>query len=264
MSTEKGWNTISKAYQEKTRISLNDVHWGPISAGESSLRLLGNVKNKDILEIGCGGGQNAIVLKTWGARPVGLDISQEQLKHARKLAKKEGVEVQFVHGNMENLSRFENESFDIILSAFGMGYSENLTKTIRETYRVLRKNGLLVFAEVHPIAERGRPIRHGKARAWKMLDYFNREKHKWTWKIGDAKTKFNTHWRTLQDYFDLLVETGYIVERILEPQPFPLDKMTLEERDKTAPYMGDGERNLKNFDIWKKIPFTIIFKARKI
>lgn len=165
MSTEKGWNTISKAYQEKTRISLNDVHWGPISAGESSLRLLGNVKNRDILEIGCGGGQNAIVLKTWGARPVGLDISQEQLKHARKLAKKEGVEVQFVHGNMENLSRFENESFDIVLSAFGMGYSENLTKTIRETYRVLRKNGLLVFAEVHPIAERGRPIRHGKARA---------------------------------------------------------------------------------------------------
>lgn len=96
-----------------------------------------------------------------------------------------------------------------------------------------------------------------------MFDYFNREKHKWTWKIGDAKAKFNTHWRTLQDYFDLLVETGYVVERILEPEPFPLDKMTLEERDKTAPYMGDGERNLKDFDIWKKIPFTIIFKARK-
>ena len=89
MSTEKGWNTISKAYQEKTRISLNDVHWGPISAGESSLRLLGNVKNKDILEIGCGGGQNAIVLKTWGARPVGLDISQEQLDMQENSRRKE-------------------------------------------------------------------------------------------------------------------------------------------------------------------------------
>lgn len=46
----------------KTRISLEDVHYGPLSAGESELKLLGNVRGKDILEIGCGGGQNAIVL----------------------------------------------------------------------------------------------------------------------------------------------------------------------------------------------------------
>jgi hypothetical protein len=53
------------------------------------------------------------------------------------------------------------------------------------------------------------------------------------------------------------------VERILEPEPYPLEKMMVEERDRITPYVGDGERGLKNFDIWKKIPFTIIFKASK-
>ena len=55
MSAKKGWNIISRSYQQKTRISLEDVHYGPISAGERELKLLGSVRKKDVLEIGCGG-----------------------------------------------------------------------------------------------------------------------------------------------------------------------------------------------------------------
>jgi len=51
MSVERGWNIISSAYQRKTDISLKDVHHGPISPGEVDLKLLGNVKGKDVLEI---------------------------------------------------------------------------------------------------------------------------------------------------------------------------------------------------------------------
>jgi len=263
MSVKEGWNIISKAYQEKTRISLEDVHWGPISGGESELKLLGDVKGKKVLEVGCGGGQNAIVLSKWGAKSVGLDISEEQLGHARKLARKEGVKVPFYQGNMEDLSRFRNGSFDIVVSAFGVGYSESLEKTFQEAFRVLRKNGLFVFAETHPMIDRGRIIRHGKRRTWEISNYFDRRKHTWTWRIEQKVAKFRTCHRTLQDYFSALIRTGFTVERFLEPEPYPLEKMTIEERDRTAPYIGDGERSLKNFDIWKKIPFTIIFKARK-
>jgi ubiquinone/menaquinone biosynthesis C-methylase UbiE len=121
MSAKKGWNIISRKYQKKTLISFEDVHYGPISYGESELKLLGNVKGKDVLEIGCGGGQNAIVLSKWGARSVGIDISEKQIKFARKLAKQEGVKVQFHVCNMEDLSIFDSESFDIVISSFGIG-----------------------------------------------------------------------------------------------------------------------------------------------
>ena len=107
MSAKNGWNIISRFYQAKTTISLEDVHYGPISPGESELKLLGNVKGKKILEIGCGGGQNSIVLAKWGAKPVGLDLSEVQIKHAQKLAKKEHVSVAFHVGNMEDPSAFK-------------------------------------------------------------------------------------------------------------------------------------------------------------
>ncbi len=62
MSAKIGWNIISRAYQENIRVSLEDVHYGPISPGERELKLLGDVKGKDVLEIVCGEGQNTIVL----------------------------------------------------------------------------------------------------------------------------------------------------------------------------------------------------------
>jgi len=86
MTAKKGWNIISKDYQASVRISLDDVHYGPMAPGEKELRLLGEVEGRDILEIGCGGGQNAIVLAKWGARSVGLDICEEQM-HATRCAR---------------------------------------------------------------------------------------------------------------------------------------------------------------------------------
>jgi ubiquinone/menaquinone biosynthesis C-methylase UbiE len=260
MLAKKGWNIISRSYQEKTRISLKDVHYGPISPGESELKLLGDVKGKDVLEIGCGGGQNAVVLAKWGARSIGLDISEEQIKYARKLAEKERVKVPFHVGNMEDLSVFPNESFDQVLSPFAVGYVENLSKTFQEVFRVLRKEGILIFAEVHPIVDRGRVVRYGSRRIWGISNYFDRKRRVWRWKTDGKVAKFHGHHRTIQDYFSLLVTAGFFVEKILEPEPYTLDKMGEAERER-VPYVQ--EEFLKNYDLWKRIPYTILFKAKK-
>jgi len=50
---------------------------------------LGEVNGKDVLEIGCGGGQNAIVPAKWGARSVCLDMSEERIRYGRELAREE-------------------------------------------------------------------------------------------------------------------------------------------------------------------------------
>jgi hypothetical protein len=56
------------------------------------------------------------------------------------------------------------------------------------------------------------------------------------------------------------VASGFIVERILEPEPYPLKKMTKEEKQK-IPYYWEGAE--KEYDVWRRIPYTIIFKARR-
>ncbi len=107
MSAEKNmqsWNDLSDYYQRSVRISLEDVHYGPYAPGERDLGMIGDVHELDVLEIGCGGGQNAIVLAKWGAKSVtGLDFSERQLAHARNLAATHSVNVKFVLGRMENL-----------------------------------------------------------------------------------------------------------------------------------------------------------------
>ncbi|MCW3980179.1 MAG: methyltransferase domain-containing protein, partial [Candidatus Bathyarchaeota archaeon] len=136
MSAKKGWNIISKPYQETIQISLEDVHYGPISPGERELKLLGDVEGKDILEIGCGGGQNSIVLASRGAKSIGLDISEKQLEYARRLARRHGIRASFQLGSMENMNMFSDERFDIVLSSCAIGYSENYGDTFREAFRV--------------------------------------------------------------------------------------------------------------------------------
>ena len=260
MSAKKGWNAISRSYQAKTAISLDDVHYGPISPGESELKLLGDVRRRDVLELGCGGGQNSIALAKWGARPVGLDISEEQIKHAKKLARKERVRVRFYAGNMEDLGIFDDESFDIVLSSFAFDYVDHPLETFQESFRVLRKSGLFVLAVVHPIAHRGRVVHYGKRRMWAVGNYFDRRKRPWNWKIEGGTVRFVTGQRTLQDYFDLLVNAGFVVERILEPEPFNVDKLS-EQKRRNIPYIS--EYYSKYYDIWSKVPYTIIFKTRK-
>lgn len=259
MLAKKGWNIISKGYQEKTRISLKDVHYGPISPGESEFKLLGDVEEKDILEVGCGGGQNSIVLAKWGARSVGLDISEEQIEYAKNLADEHKLKVSFLVSTMEDLC-IQSESFDIVLSSCAVGYSGNLRKTFQEVFRVLRRSGLFVFCVVHPIASRGRVVRCGNRRMWGIGSYFDRRRRTWTWKIEGKVAKFCGYGRTFQDYFDSLVSPGFVVEKILEPKPYPLNRMTEAEREK-IPYFEEGY--LRDYYVWRRIPYTLLFKARK-
>jgi SAM-dependent methyltransferase len=260
MSAKKGWNTISRDYQASVKISLDDVHYGPMAPGEKELRLLGDVAGRDILEIGCGGGQNAIVLAKWGARSVGLDISEEQISYATRLAREHKVAVPFHVGDMQDMSLFNEESFDVVLSSCAIGYSANPGQVFREVFRILRRDGLFVFCVMHPIALRGRRVRYGGRNYWGLGNYFYRGKRRWKWKFNEKVAEFYGYGRTFGDYFNPLVTAGFAVEKILEPEPYPLDKMTEAEMSK-IPYFDEGY--LKEYETWRRIPFTLLFKAKK-
>jgi hypothetical protein len=54
-----------------------------------------------------------------------------------------------------------------------------------------------------------------------VSNYSDRRKGTWTWRIEGKVAKFRTGQRTLQDYFDALVRKGFILEGVLEPEPYP-------------------------------------------
>ncbi len=69
----KGWNYRAGSYQRAIggAEAYGDLKWGPNRFPEDELKVLGNVRGKDVLEVGCGAAQFGIELAKRGARSPG-------------------------------------------------------------------------------------------------------------------------------------------------------------------------------------------------
>jgi ubiquinone/menaquinone biosynthesis C-methylase UbiE len=260
----QSWNQISPHYQAQRRISTDDVHYGPLAPGERELRLLGDVRGKQILEIGCGGGQNSIALAKWGATCTGLDPSSAQLRHARRLAQAEGVPVRFVNGVAEDLGTFAERTFDLVLSSFAFDYVSDLQRTYSEVSRVLRPGGLFVFCHSHPWFQAvgwhlaGDPDAPdiGDYAAWPAVE-------EWDWSFGeDASAPMRGHLRPLAQILNQLIDAGFRLERLVEQNYADIEGASAKDLAR-FPYLSDVDTGSAEYQILRKLPFTLIVRARK-
>jgi len=258
LSLKDGWDRISENYQQKSGIPTDDVYWGDFVATESQLKILGDVRGKRILEIGCGGAQNSIALSKWGAETFGIDLSRKQIVYAKRLMRNESAEVCLLVGNMEKLP-FKGESFDIVTTAVSLHYAPDLDAVVAEAKRVLVKDGYLTFSTMHPFSE-GKLTKYRNKSAVALRNYFKRRVVRWIDKLPDgSRVKMHSYYRTLQDYFDTLVENGFVVERYAELER--LEENTLHPLDKEKIRMISEAR--RQYKIMKQVPYWIIFKTRK-
>jgi SAM-dependent methyltransferase len=145
------WNAISDRYQEKHGRQLEQfpLAWGTWSIPERTLKLLGNVACKDVLELGCGAAQWTIALSALGARVVGLDFSDRQLAHARVALTQAKSSARLVLGNAEILP-FVRRSFDVVFCDHGAMTWCVPERVVAEVARVLRPGGRFVFSAPGP------------------------------------------------------------------------------------------------------------------
>lgn len=239
---KKWWEDNSIYYQEESKIPV-DIHYGPGSPNESKLKLLGNLRGKKVLEIGCGGAQCGVAMAKQGAKVTGVDLSREQLKFAKELAKKNKVKIPFIQRDIKNLSPIKSNSQDVVFSAYALLYIDDLKKCFKEAYRVLKKQGIFVFSFDHPfhsiIDKKTMKVR----RSYFKTGRYSEKYPDGTW-VGYS-------WK-VSDIFNWLVDAGFTVEKILEPDS--------RKRHKGDPWYGLWDYKKKILDI---IPPTIIFKARK-
>ncbi|MBU1136612.1 MAG: class I SAM-dependent methyltransferase [Nanoarchaeota archaeon] len=243
--TKKWWEYSSEGYQKECKIPV-EIHYGPGSPNEKHLKLLGNLKNKNVLEIGCGGAQCGIAMAKQGAKVTGIDISEEQLKFAANLAEKNNVKIKFYQRDIKDLKPIKSSSQDIVFSAYALLYIDNIGKCFKEVYRVLKKNGIFVFSLDHPFFNRINPKTLKVNRS-----YFKNDK--WVETFSDSSKKFVMYTRTISEIFNYLVEAGFIVEKIIEP----------DSRKKYKEDVWYGMWNLYTLKFLKMVPPTIIFKVWK-
>jgi SAM-dependent methyltransferase len=144
----RAWDRMSAEYQGKHGARLTETAraWGVWRIPEAEVGALGEVRDADALELGCGAGQWSIALAQAGCRPVGIDLSAKQLRYARRAS----PSLPLVQGSAEELP-FADDSFDLVFCDHGaMGFADP-DRTIPEAARVLRPGGRLAFAIVSPL-----------------------------------------------------------------------------------------------------------------
>jgi len=120
------------------------------SASEKHLEIFfrdAEIKNKRVLDAGCGTGIFSIIFaKKGAARVTGIDISSGSLETAKSLRRKFNLQnMEFLKEDMLKLP-FEDEVFDIVWAWGTVHHTTNPFKAISELTRVLKKGGSLLLA----------------------------------------------------------------------------------------------------------------------
>jgi SAM-dependent methyltransferase/ADP-ribose pyrophosphatase YjhB (NUDIX family) len=238
-----GWDAIAAAYQ-RDRFGdryADSLMWS-WHLREDDVRLLGDIRGKRVLALGCGGGQDVVALSKMGAVAVGIDASEKQIDYAKEYAQRHGAQnASFAVGSVEDLSRFDDESFDAAVAAHMLNYVQRIDDTLREVHRVLRGGGVLAISVRHPfdvMLSDAAPYRIERAYWDTPVD--------WTWEFGSGESgRFRQWYWTVSQWFDLLNRAGFAVERLQEPR---------EDAD-----AGEGIDAARG----RLVPYTLLIKARK-
>ena len=221
------WDRQSDEYQERHRefIGRPEPRWGMWQVPESELQVLGDGAGKDILELGCGAAQWAILLAGQGARVVGLDNSDRQLEHARAAVDAAGVDVELVRSAAEALP-FPDARFDVVFCDHGaMSFADPLV-VVPEVARVLRPGGLFAFSHTTPLAwictdEEDNTV--GQL----VADYFGLHRYE----APGEPVGFNLE---LGAWIRLFRSSGFTVEALIELQPPERAESTYRTLEETA------------------------------
>jgi SAM-dependent methyltransferase len=209
------WNSSSDDYQERHGGQLADsggLAWGTTQIPEAELHILGEIAGRDILELGCGAAQWSIALAQHGARPVGLDLSERQLEHARRLMAEAGVDFPLVHASAEAVP-LADASFDIVFCDYGAMTFADPYRTVPEAARLLRPGGLFAFSHESPIATICWPLDAEDVGDRLLVDYFGMHA------IDDGETiSFQLPYG---EWIRLFRANGFLVEDCIEPRPAP-------------------------------------------
>ncbi len=219
-ANRRWWDAAAPAYLAEHGSDLGDADflWCPEGLREADVHLLGDVRGRRVLEIGCGSAPCSRWLRTAGADVVALDLSAGMLVRAAELNRSTGIEAPLVQADAAALP-LADSSVDLACSAFGgLPFLADVGAALREVARVLRPGGRFVASVNHPMR-------------WPFPDspdpddlrivssYFDRTPYVETDDAG--RTVYVEHHRTVGDWVRAVVGAGLVLDDLVEPEWAP-------------------------------------------
>jgi ubiquinone/menaquinone biosynthesis C-methylase UbiE len=108
-----------------------------------------------VLDVAAGNGNATLAAARRFAQVVSTDYVDPLLEHGRRRAEAERLPIKFQQADAEDLP-FAAESFDVVLSTFGVMFTPNQEQAARELMRVCRRGGKIGLANWTPAGFIGR------------------------------------------------------------------------------------------------------------
>ncbi|MED0939346.1 class I SAM-dependent methyltransferase [Bacillus mobilis] len=205
-------------------------------------QLIGDVKEKKILDLGCGDAKFGEELLEKGCHSyTGIEDSELMYEKAKKQLENKNGTVHFL--NLKDYT-YPPATFDLVTSRLALHYIEHLPIIFQNVYETLKTNGTFTFSVQHPIITSSFESLQtsGKRTSWVVDDYFKMGKRVEPW-IEQEVIKYH---RTTEEYFTLLQQAGFTITNIKEATPNQTHFQSEEEY----------ERRLR-------IPLFLLFSCRK-
>lgn len=258
-TTKKTINWYNKNAREYTKHvrDRNDSIYHSLYEKPSMYRLIPNIKNKKVISLGCGSGEDSNYLKKLGAsKSVGIDIS----KNLIEIAKTTYPNCIFETMDMEKIN-FKDKSFDFAYSSLAIHYIKDWSNVFKEVYRILKPNSYFLFSCGHSIKssmivskndekEKIRQLSIIKNKKTNKVDiignYLNRRKL--DIKFGINKKNVTTWHKSISEIAAEINKAGFLIENFIEPKP----KLKMKSI------------SINDYNQLNKIPEFMIFKLVKI
>lgn len=210
--------------------------------GESSLKsielgLLGDIQGKSILHLQCHFGQDTISLSRLGAKVTGIDLSDNAINYAQKMAKELSVGARFICSDIYELPNVLDDKFDIVFTSYGViGWLPDMEQWAKIVAHYLKPDGQFIMVEFHPVV-------------WMFNDDFNAidysyfkgveiiEQLEGSYADRNAEIKYTTvTWtHSLSEVINSLIQAGVCITRFEEYDysPYNCFKHTIQiDKDK--------------------------------
>ena len=184
------------------------------------LRVLGNVEDKDVLELGCGNGYWLRLLARAGAKTTGIDLAENQIAAARSwddpMTSTIDYRIGDVSKDMGLQGKFDITFFEHVL--LEIPSKDELYIAVQNAANTLKEGGVLFISDIHPFAPSSRP---DNLRVADDFNYFNSgAPFEIQSKRVDGEIIYykDVHW-TLSDLAGAITDAGLKITEIIEPIP---------------------------------------------
>lgn len=146
------WNDKVKVHAKSDMYDMKAFKAGKSSLMPYELNALGDVSGKTLLHLQCHFGQDTLSWSRKGAKCIGVDLSDEGVKLARKLNEELNLDAEFVCCNVLETSKHVKKTFDIVFTSYGViGWLPDLKPWGQMIAERLNKGGTFYIVEFHPI-----------------------------------------------------------------------------------------------------------------